>query len=85
MEQERLKSVSAQLQHKIAEYLAKKKVCVCTLPARFNDCDFRRRSALTLGGMSLTRKRDTNSAWVSALTVIIMAFDSFLVSCPGDV
>ena len=29
LEQERLKSVSAQLQHKIAEYLAKKKVCVC--------------------------------------------------------
>ena len=73
MEQERLKSVSAQLQHKIAEYLAKKKVSVCIYalyPPKFNDCDFRLRSDLTLGGMSLTRKRDTSSAWVSTLTIL---------------
>lgn len=35
LEQERLKTLSAQLQHKIAEYLAKKKVCACTLLVKF--------------------------------------------------
>lgn len=90
LEQERLKSLNGQLQHKIAEYLAKKKVTRiaiygCVLWHVRSLFHFRVRSVQTQVEMSLTRRRDTISAWVrmlrndqSAETVIVLSSSAAL-------